>query len=78
MTEEQVRRLIHRVQVKEILRRQATIKPGDTMFDGVCPIEYGTWHGGHWAGIMSLDTIIRRVVVLENWIDSKLDAGETL
>ena len=77
MNEEQARRLIHRVQVKEILRRQATIQPGETMFDGVCPVEYGTWD--HWISKMpTLETIMSRVVVLETWIDSQLDAGETL
>ena len=93
MTEQQARRLIHRVQVKEILRRQAIIRPGATMFDGVepdafplgfpfkedegegvCPVEYGAGP----AGVLSLDTIMRRVVVLETWIDSQLSSDETL
>ena len=68
MNAEQAKRMITRVQIKEIIRRQATIGPEETMFDGVCPIEYGAGA----AGILPLATIQRRVLVLEKWIDSEL------
>ena len=35
MNAEQTERIITRVQVKEIIRRQATIGPDETMFDGL-------------------------------------------
>ncbi len=68
MKAENIERVITRIQVKEIIRRQATIGREETMFDGVCPIEYGAGA----AGILPLDTIMRRVLVLEKWIDSEL------
>ena len=85
MNAEQTERIITRVQVKEIIRRQATIGPDETMFDGVeckewpggpsfaekdgvCPIEYGAGA----AGILPVETITRRVLILEKWIDSEL------
>jgi len=68
MNAEETARVIHRVQIKEILRRQATIQPGSTMFDGVCPIEYGIP-----SPIPPLMVIAARVKLLENWIDHVYD-----
>ena len=85
MIAETVCRAIARVRIKEAIRRQATIRPGETMFDGVeceacpvgfpfndgegvCPVEYGAGA----AGVLSLDTIMRRVEALERWIDAEL------
>ncbi len=64
MNAEETARVIHRVQIKEILRRQEDIKPGSTMFDGVCPIEYGIP-----SPIPPLMAISARVKLLEDWID---------
>ena len=64
MTAQETARLITRVQIKEILRRQAEIKPGETMFDGVCPLEYGIP-----SPIPPLMVIAARVKLLEDWID---------
>ena len=68
MNAEEAARLITRVQIKEILRRQATIQPGSTMFDGVCPLEYGIP-----SPIPPLMVIAARVKLLENWIDYVYD-----
>jgi len=62
---EEAARLITRCQIKEILRRQEDIKPGDTSFDGVCPIEYGIP-----SPIPPLMVIAARVKLLEDWIDT--------
>ncbi len=64
MNAEETARLITLVQIKEILRRQATIQPGETMFDGVCPLEYGIP-----SPIPPLMVIAARVKLLEDWID---------
>ena len=72
MKKENMRRLIARVQTKEIIRRQATIRPWQTMFDGVCPVEYGLGS----ARIPSLDAIRKRVRALEHWIDTKLPPAD--
>jgi len=65
MTAQETARLITRVQIKEILRRTAEIKPGATMFDGVCPIEYCILS----SPIPPLMVIAARVKLLEDWID---------
>ena len=65
MTAQETARLINRVQIKEILRRQEDIKPGATMFDGVCPLEYGIP-----SPIPPLVVIAQRVQILEDWIDT--------
>ncbi len=65
MTARETARLITRVQIKEILRRQEDIKPGATMFDGVCPIEYCILS----SPIPPLMAISARVKLLEDWID---------
>ena len=69
MNAEEAARLITRVQIKEILRRQEDIKPGSTMFDGVCPIEYCILS----SPIPPLVVIAARVKLLENWIDYVYD-----
>lgn len=68
MIADQFKLLITRCQVKEAIRRQATIRPGRTMFDGVCPVHYGL--GAR--RIPTVATIRRRVEALERWIDSEL------
>ena len=68
MNAEETARVIHRVQIKEILRRQEDIKPGATMFDGVCPLDYGIP-----SPIPPLMVIAARVKLLENWIDYVYD-----
>jgi len=68
MTAQETARLITRVQIKEILRRQEDIKPGETMFDGVCPLEYGIP-----SPIPPLMAISARVKLLEDWIDYVYD-----
>jgi len=65
MTAQEAARLITRCQIKEILRRQEDIKPGETMFDGVCPLEYGIP-----SPIPPLVVIAQRVKILEDWIDT--------
>lgn len=72
MKKENMRRLIARVRTKEIIRRQATIRPWQTMFDGVCPVEYGLG----CARIPPLDAIRIRVRALENWIDTELPPAD--
>ena len=69
MNAEEAARLITRVQIKEILRRQDDIKPGATMFDGVCPIEYCILS----SPIPPLMAISARVKLLEDWIDYVYD-----
>ena len=66
MNAKETARLITRVQIKEILRRQEDIKPGATMFDGVCPIEYCILS----SPIPPLVVIAQRVQILEDWIDT--------
>lgn len=68
MIADTVCRAIARCRVKEAIRRQATIRPGETMFDGVCPVQYGL----AGARIPTVATIRRRVEALERWIDSEL------
>jgi len=69
MTAETLERMITRVQIKSILQRQAQIKPGETMFDGVMPLSpagYALQAGP----VLSCSDLAARVRALESWIDS--------
>ena len=69
MKAENMKRVIDRVQVKELIRRQAIIKPDESMFTGVDPIEYAGWRQ---RALPDSETVMRRVLILEKWIDSEL------
>lgn len=61
MTTEQLARLVTRIQIKDILRRQADIRPEETMFDGVYAVGSRP--------VPTTASIGERLAIMEKWLD---------
>ena len=65
MNAEQIARLVSRIQIKALLRRQAEIGPSETMFDGIAPVGYALGS----RPIRAPAEIGSRLASIERWLD---------
>jgi len=68
MDKEDMKRVVDRVKIKELIRRQAIIKPDESMYSGVDPIEYAAFNQ---RVLPNAKTVTRRVLILETWIEKQ-------